>query len=65
MSEPMTENDHTIDSREDERVDCPKANCGIEMNTRTELNSHLRWDHNHTEGEAEALLDAAGVERNA
>jgi len=32
------------------------------MNTRVELNSHLRWDHDHTGGEAKALLDAAGIE---
>jgi len=45
-----------------ELVGCPKAHCGVKMQTRTELNAHLRWDHNHTEGEAKALLDAAGVE---
>jgi hypothetical protein len=49
-------------SGEDERIDCPETHCGISMLTRTELNAHLRWDHNRSENEAEAMLDAAGVD---
>ena len=47
---------------EDGRIECPESHCGIEMQTRTEIDSHLRWDHNRSESEAEAIVDAMGGE---
>jgi hypothetical protein len=40
------------------RMSCPEPDCGIEMNNRTEVRAHLQWDHNRSEAEAEAMLDA-------
>lgn len=39
--------------------ECPEPDCGIEMPGDTELTAHLQWDHNRSEAEAEAMLDAA------
>lgn len=39
------------------RISCPEPNCGIAMNTREEVNAHLRWDHNRSEQEADAMLE--------
>lgn len=46
------------DGAEEDGVLCPERHCSIKMNTRTEMNAHLRWDHNRNEAEAEAILDS-------
>jgi len=50
------------DAGTDGKSVCPEHHCGIKMNTRTELEAHLQWDHNRSEYEANAMLDDAGIE---
>lgn len=61
MKDNSNSNNATPQDDDESWHDCPERDCGIEMPGRTELNAHLRWDHNRSESEAEAMLDAAGV----
>ena len=44
------------------RVPCPEPDCGVAMNTRTEIIAHLEWDHNRRKVKARAMLNGERVQ---
>lgn len=38
------------------RVDCPEPYCGVALPEVSEIEAHLRWDHNRTKREAKEMI---------